>query len=292
MIKETAELPDVVTGETVLRPLEAGDLPSAQSLMQSFGWPHRVEDLQFMLRVGRGFAAERGGALVGTGIGWSYGTDWAAMGSMAVAPAAQGHGIGRRIAEAILAGFGGRSVLLHATEAGLPLYAALGFVAGGTVRQHQGAAFGAGVIALEPGERLRPIGRSDPPILAALDQAATGMDRVAIVKALLETAAGVVLDRDGVATGFALLRRFGRGHVIGPVVAQNAERARALIGHFLASRQGQFMRVDVPEDSGLSAWLEGLGLEDAGTVIRMVRGPEPPLQPSVRCFALISQSFG
>jgi hypothetical protein len=102
----------------------------------------------------------------------------------------------------------------------------------------------------------------------------------------------VVLDRDGEAIGFALLRRFGRGQVIGPVVAPDPAGAKALIGHFLGSHPGQFLRVDVPEAAGLSDWLEELGLKDAGIVFRMVRGSDvQPVGPA-RGFALISQAFG
>jgi hypothetical protein len=108
----------------------------------------------------------------------------------------------------------------------------------------------------------------------------------------------VVLDRGGRAAGFAVLRRFGIGQVIGPVVAPDAAAARALIGHFLASNPGQFIRVDVPEESGLSPWLQELGLADVGPAIRMVRGAAlPPGEKgeeagAVRRFALASQAFG
>lgn len=118
------------------------------------------------------------------------------------------------------------------------------------------------------------------------------MDRAGVLTPLLQTGSGVVLDREGEVTGFALLRRFGRGHVIGPVVAQDAEQAKALIGHFLAARPGQFLRVDVPEAGGLCPWLEQFGLLDAGPVIGMVRGADPLEPRPVGNFALISQAFG
>jgi hypothetical protein len=91
----------------------------------------------------------------------------------------------------------------------------------------------------------------------------------------------------------ALIRRFGRGLAIGPVIAPDAARAKALVAHFLAARPGQFVRVDVPEESGLGPWLEGLGLAHAGPVFRMVRGRKPAPRPgSPRPFALISHAFG
>jgi len=245
-----------------------------------------------MLALGHGLVAERAGNLVGTVMSWTYGPDWAAIGMVGVARTVQGQGLGRRLAEAVLLGLQGRSVVLHATEPAIPLYRSLGFVPEGTVRQHQGAAFGAGLVALEPGERLRPMGRGDPAALARLDGDATGMDRSHLLNALIEGGAGVVLDREGEVAGFALSRRFGRGHVIGPVVASDAGHARALIGHFLAARPGQFIRVDVPEESGLSNWLSQLGLLDAGPALRMVRARRTEPAGAARVFALASQAFG
>jgi GNAT superfamily N-acetyltransferase len=281
------------SADVMLRPLTDEDLPAAQALSASFDWPHRVEDWRFMLALGAGIAAEQEGRLAGTALHWRYGADRGALGMVNVAPALQGRGLGRRLTEATLAELDGRVVALHATEAGLPLYQSLGFTPSGIVRQYQGAVFQAGLIDLAEGERLRPIGRSDPEALAALDRAVTGTDRRPVLDALLAAGTGVVLDRAGEAIGYALLRRFGRGHLVGPVIAPDAPRASALIGHFLASRSGQFLRIDVPEESGLSPWLAGLGMADAGAVTRMVRGRDArPTAGGARSFALISQAFG
>ena len=272
-----------------LRPLRHADLAEAQALSASFGWPHRLDDWAFMLNLGRGWAAEHDGAVLGTVMAWGFGRDSAALGLVCVAREHQGRGIGRRLLEKSVSELQGRQLVLHATEEGLRLYESLGFVATGTIRQHQGAAFQPVLTPLRLGERVRPTGRSDPAVLAALDRQAIGMDRRPLVTALLEAGTGVVLDQDGTATGFAILRRFGIGQVIGPVVARDEAGARALIGHFLAAHPGQFIRIDVPEDTGLSPWLQGLGLADAGGGIRMVRGTglDRP-----RNFALASQAFG
>ena len=71
------------------------------------------------------------------------------------------------------------------------------------------------------------------------------MLRQALIEALFTHAeATVVLDHDGsAACGFALLRRFGRGHVIGPVVAHDADGAKALIAHLSGLNAGRFTRI-------------------------------------------------
>jgi hypothetical protein len=183
-------------------------------------------------------------------------------------------------------------VLLHATPEGRGLYERLGFVRIGEVRQHQGTALPAPLVALDEGWRLRPADHSDTTVLAALDAQARGMPRSALVTALLANADTVVLDHDGHARGFAMLRRFGRGLAIGPVVAPDAEGAKALIAHLVGLSAGKFVRIDVDFDSGLTEWLESLGLMrvDAPTV--MVRGALPARVEGVRLFGLVNQALG
>lgn len=89
--------------------------------------------------------------------------------------------------------------MLFATDGAVRLYEGLGFPPGERIRQQQGAAFQPRLVPLQPGQRIRPVGRSDPAKLGALDEAATGMDRRALVGALLDAGTGVVLDNDGMA---------------------------------------------------------------------------------------------
>ena len=282
---------------TRLAPLDEACLPAAQALSAHFGWPHRVEDWRWALALGEGFGAfdggqPDGGQLVGTGLCWRFGKA-ASLGLVVVAPAAQGRGLGRRITSALLGRIGEAPVVLHATEAGLPLYASLGFVAEGTVCQYQGTPGPIGPASLPAGARLRPLGLPDLAAVTALDAAAARMDRRHLHAALLEGAGGIGLDRDGVLLGFAFLRRFGRGQLIGPVVAVEHEGARAMIAHLLGSQAGRFVRIDIPEESGLAPWLAELGLADAGPAIRMVRGTLPDRRTSAAAtFALASQAIG
>ena len=245
-----------------------------------------------MQSLGEGVVAERGGRLAGTGLCWRYGVDWATMGMIVVTEALQGQGMGRRMMLALMHGLEGRSVALHATRAGLKLYSAMGFEPTGTVMQHQGAVSQPGLLPLPQGVRLRPAARTDLPRLVALDRDACGMDRTLLLAALLEGPGGIALDRDSELAGFALVRRFGHGQAIGPVVAPDIEGARAMIAHLLGQRTGQFMRIDVPKACRLSPWLLDLGLEEVGTVIRMVRGLDAGPPRMGQTFGLASQAFG
>jgi GNAT superfamily N-acetyltransferase len=263
------------------------DIDAAHALTQSFGWPYRREDWAFFLALGEGVVAERAGQVAGTALCWRHGADWATVGLITVAAELQGQGMGRRMMRGLMEGLAGRTILLHATEAGQPLYASLGFVPTGTIVQHQGA-----VVAGAGGQQgLRPVVRADLDGLAALDRAGCGMDRRPLLAALLDIGEGVVLDDGAGPAGFALVRRFGRGEVIGPVIAADFLDARAMIGALLAPRTGRFVRLDVPAASGLGPWLEGRGLAAVDRPVRMVFGADAMPGP-VRSFALVSQSLG
>ncbi|MCX4163857.1 MULTISPECIES: GNAT family N-acetyltransferase [Paraburkholderia] len=250
------------------------DIPAAHALTVELKWPHRADDWKFVAHLGIGFVAQDTSGVIGTALCWKFGADRASLGMVIVSPAHQGRGIGRQLMERVLEALGGRVTFLHATTAGRPLYEKLGFHATGTLDQHQGAAFQPPLVSLPPGERLRPLGSSDTARLVELASRASGLDRSVVLPALLTAADGIALDRDGELVGFALFRRFGRGFAIGPVVAPAApdeRRAKALISHWLALNEGVFVRIDTPGGSGLTAWLERMGLPRVDTSVKMVR---------------------
>ena len=276
-----------------LRDMTPDDLARIHQLSRQVQWPHRIEDWSFLLRVGQGVVAEQDGAIIGTVMGWAYGVDAACLGMVIVDPAHQGQGIGRKLMDAMLDRLDDRAIMLNATDEGLPLYRKLGFQPVGTIHQHQGAAFSLPIASLGADERVRPMGRRDHAVIAELDRKATGLERGPLIAELLrDRARGVMLARDGEAIGFALFRRFGLGHSIGPVVAPDVQGAKALITHWLGSKAGMFTRLDVPGDSGLREWLEDLGLASVGEVTTMVRGVAPKRGAPARTFAITSQALG
>lgn len=273
------------------RPFVSEDIGAAHRLSSAINWPHRIDDWRFVASVGGGFVAEHEGRVVGTALRWKYGSDTASLGMVIVAPEYQGFGIGRALMTRVLDDLGTRMTQLIATRDGRPLYEKLGFVARDTVGQHQGAAFQPPLLALAAGERLRPIGVSDEPKLIDLATRACGLDRGEVLPALLEVADGIALDHNDEVTGFALFRRFGRGYAIGPVVAPDVHRAKALISHWLAQYAGMFVRVDSLIGGELSDWLVQMGLVrvDTGTVMTRNGTPRPDVE--MHQFALINQAL-
>ncbi|MEJ2459278.1 MAG: GNAT family N-acetyltransferase, partial [Novosphingobium sp.] len=241
---------------------------------------------------GDGLVAELDGEVVGSIMSWSFGGTFTMLGMIIVAVAQQSRGLGRKLANAMLKRHNGRTVIVNATREGMPLYGKLGFVELGTVCQHQAIAPVQPIVELRPGERVRPMGAADRKVLERLYSQAAGMDRKMVLDAFLTEGNTVVLSREHEQTGFAVLRRFGRGWAIGPVVAPDATGAQALIAHWLGIHAGSFCRVDIPEDSNLGPWLEGLGLPEVGRVTRMALGPAPVPGETATVFGLAAQSLG
>ncbi len=279
--------------EICMRALTEGDLDAAHGLSVSIGWPHRRSDWAAVLAVGHGYGAHDGiGRLVGTAMWWLIGTTMAMIGMVIVAPGLQGRGVGRRLMQAVLTATQGRALKLNSTAAGLDLYRSLRFRPIGAIEQHQGVARAARR-RMATTVKLRAFSPADWPAVAELDRVAHGVDRGHILKALLGHATGLLVERDGSLSGFAHCRPFGRGHVIGPIIAVDEGAAIALTSAILAAHAGQFLRVDVPEGMhGFRRFLESWGLLPTGGATIMIKGREPSRTGKAHIFGLINQAIG
>ncbi|MBK5395320.1 GNAT family N-acetyltransferase [Pseudomonas sp. TH39(2020)] len=274
------------------RTVTAADIPAAHALSVHLKWPHREEDWAMVQRTSEGFVTEHNGQLVGVAFACHQGA-YSSIGLVIVSDEHQGKGIGRRLMNLCLNATAPRTPILNATEPGAPLYASLGFVDFARIQQHQGVPQTPALIPLIKGSHCRALGPADYPRLIELANAGSGLDRTAVLNDLLAMAEHAVgIEVDGQLQGTALLRRFGRGHIIGPVVAQNQEQAQHLITHLLRLIPGTFVRFDILADCGLASWLESLGLQCVDRAPRMVRGLPPQSSGGIKQFALVTQAIG
>ncbi|WP_426138938.1 GNAT family N-acetyltransferase [Pseudomonas sp. DWP3-1-2] len=274
------------------RPMTTDDLPAAHALSVQLKWPHRLEDWAMLQRVSDGFVVLDGERLIGTAFACPQG-DFATIGLVIVSDDYQGKGIGRKLMEHALGACQARTPMLNATLAGAPLYASQGFVEFGRIQQHQGHALAPVPSPLADSEECRPLRAEDQAPVLELANAGSGMDRRAVLNDLLpvvEHSVGIV--RDGELRAFALLRPFGRGRCIGPVVAESLEQAQHLIAVLLGQVPDAFVRIDTPTNSGLGDWLEAAGLKQIDTVAQMARGTPPQAANGVQQFALATQAVG
>jgi GNAT superfamily N-acetyltransferase len=273
----------------VLTELTAGHLQQAVTLSSEMGWPYRLADWAFAHRLGKGFALEQAGRLIGTALHWDYGDAWSSVGMVIVSKAFQGCGYGTLLVDTLLEDVGSRKVFLYATPEAFELYRRRGFHRTGTLNQHQAVPAPGG-----PEAHLDSVRIADTDDLArilALDHDALGMPRTALLGLLAQTGKILVMSDGDIASGYAVYREFGRGYVIGPVVAPSLDGACVLVDAAISRLPGEFVRLDTSEDSGLTPWLEARGLARVDTASAMVRGTPPPTGQA-RLFALCSQSLG
>ena len=275
-------------GVTTLR---ADHIPQAVSLSAALGWPYREEDWRFAFELGHGVAVETDGELAATALWWPYENNFASFGMIIVAPALQGQGIGRMLMDELLRQADARTIILNSTREGYLLYERLGFVPCGEVNQHQ-AVLAAAPPVLPANGTIRPFRPEDTGAICDLDYRASGMGRTRLLEALFAVGKIAVIERGGQVQGYACVRRWGRGVVVGPVVARDATDVQALVATLAAEHRGGFVRIDVPATSGLSPWLETIGLPQVDHAFAMVRGKPPTRGPDATLFALSNHSLG
>ncbi len=258
--------------EIAIRPMAEADLDQLHQLSIGVGWPHRPEDWRLVIGLGHGIVAcDAIGRVLGSAMWWPFGERFATVGMVITSPRLQAQGAGRELMEMIFAQTGTRDLRLNSTKAGYRLYRSLGFEPIGRIFQHQGKALppSAPVAAARPApgvpdrsRRARRAGRER--LWRRPAQALT---------ALLPTSVGTLMERDGAVVGFALCRPFGRGHVVGPIVAEDDAMAIALLSPHVEAHQGEFLRVDTAQEQGaFGAFLESCGLTIFDTVTPMIRG--------------------
>ncbi|TGQ31018.1 MULTISPECIES: GNAT family N-acetyltransferase [unclassified Mesorhizobium] len=285
--------------------LKVGDIAGVEleklhALSISVGWPHRAEDWQLLLEMGEGIVAqdEIGRVLV-TAMWFPFGASFATVGMVITSPRLQAHGAGRWIMNNVLARVGSRNLGLSATRAAHRLYLSLGFSPARVVYQCQGEAAMPASTLLPAGASLRDIGPADLARLVELDRNAYGVDRSALLARLLDVSKGVALLREDRIQAFALCRPFGRGHVVGPVVAGKDDDAIAVTSPHVAEHAGQFLRLDTRQETGpFPAFVARSGLPVYDTVTSMwlgqpwaVTGEQDAGKLPVT-YALASQAFG
>ncbi|WP_047453067.1 GNAT family N-acetyltransferase [Rhizobium rhizogenes] len=287
--------------ELTIGEINDADLDALHALSLSVGWPHRAEDWQIVRDMGRGIVAHDAiGRVLGSAMWFDFAPDFATFGMVITSPRLQALGTGRWMMEHVIARTGSRALGLSATRSAKRLYDSLGFQTERIVYQCNGEAVSPPVAPLPPGTLLRSVDETDLAEIAALDLAAYGADRTPILARLLSVSKGVALVRSGRIIAFSLCRRFGRGHVIGPVVASSDEEAIAVTRPHIADHAGSFLRIDTRQQSGTFPRFimqSGLSIYDTVTSMSLrrswLRGDGgPPRDGLPLTYGLASQALG
>jgi GNAT superfamily N-acetyltransferase len=269
--------------------LASAAIPDNVALARAVGWPDDEADWRVMHDAALVLGARRGGQWIGQGALGAYAPHAGTIAKMVVAPSAQRQGVGAAILDALLveAEFRSLSTLgLVATPSGQPLYASRGFSVSGEVAVFIGTA-----VLDRPAEPARAITDIEPAI--AFERRFIACSRAAMLRGRHREASCSAIYRapDGAVRGFAMATAKGPYVLVGPVIADGEELARALIRAIFSAHHGA-VRIDVPtEQAALRAWLRGLGLPEQGIRPEMARGGKLPWQVPER-FALATQAWG
>lgn len=276
--------------EVIVRAATATDLPAMYQLSFEQGWPHRVDDWLLMMDLAEALVLEDKSGVIGCGLRITQGES-ASLALILVHHSCRGRGLGKRLMAALVEQSPTPSLFLNATREGAPLYRKYGFRDVGCVSQWQGICQAS---QLEPpSDELESLPSADCDEVRLMLHRARGIEPETLIKAMGKVQQRLVGLRGAEGLkGFACLRHFGRGWVIGPVIALTAVDAARLILGLAADLDGEFLRVDLPESSGLEPELRGLGLSQVDSVNLMWRGDAPVIAGEEQIYALFSQATG
>jgi GNAT superfamily N-acetyltransferase len=265
---------------TAIRPARPEELPRLGPLYVRSGFDARLAKVVGFARArlgGEVFVAVPEGELAGVAAGaWFGATGW--VGGVAVAPERRRAGLGGALTEAVIAhlqGRGAATVLLHATDAGRPVYQRLGFLAEGEYLTLAGPPLPA---AGPAGNGVRAGQAGDLAAVSALDRQATGEDRTRLLAALWP-AGGLVAGEQGAARGFHLASPWRPG---GATVAADPQAGLSLLQAASRVDAGE-VSVSVPDgNQAARRALAAAGFRERSRTTRMHLGPPVPWRPAAQ----------
>lgn len=259
--------------ELIAEDINSVDVDLLHALSIGVGWPHRSKDWDLLRQAGQGIVAVDGiGRVFGSAMWFPQGDDFATIGLVITTPRTQAQGNGRWLMEQVLEKCGDRHLSLNATKEAYNLYRSLGFKTEAIVHMHLGKVTLQTPPPADPDAQLTDLGADRLHEIKAIDTVAYGADRSRTLALLAKDASVVVLRRDGAVAGYSMCREFGRGHVVGPIVACNDEDAIGLLAAHLKNLAGRFVRVDTRERGSFADFLRSSGLLISETVTTMSKG--------------------
>ena len=236
-----------------IRGMQPTDIVAGLRLCRLSQWNQLEEDWRAFLESpdGGGLLAESGGDVHGTVTFLRYGRPFTWLSMMLVDPEARGRGVGTQLMEAALEALATDTcVRLDATPLGEPLYRRFGF--------NGEEELGRAKITALPGvtphatQSISPMIDADLPQAFERDLREFGADRSAILTSFHRRAPQLAfVRRDGHGlSGYCFGRPGYLYRQIGPVVADDASTAQALVECCLANHPGEIFAVDLPRTAG------------------------------------------
>jgi len=234
-----------------LRKLASTDIAQAWSLSREMGWNQVASDWQIFLDLGRAYGLfTEMGRLVATCCILPYGRRFAWISMLIVSAHWRRRGLGTRLIRHCCSVVRERDLVpaLDATDAGYRLYQRLGFSERWRFQRYEATGHVQTSAQTTNDVMLRQMSPKDLESVAAMDAAAFGAYRVALLERLRERVpeACLVAERAGVLRGFILARDGCRATQVGPLMADSADVACRLIDRALSVVRGP-VYIDVPD---------------------------------------------
>jgi GNAT superfamily N-acetyltransferase len=257
----------------------ASDIPAATQVILDGGWGDRTPFFEWA--VGQSgcspLVADDGGRVVGTGVATANGhVGW--VGAIFVAVDRRRNGLGSALSAAVvdeLERLGCTTQVLIATDEGRPIYERLGFaIQTRYVRM---------TAPSEPPSAddgaVRPYTPADFDTVVALDRAATGEDRSALLRAFADPATARVVERDDGSVGGFLVRAPWGGRAL---VAADPDLALTLLDWRRRTTSDRQITIGVlKENAAGRARLAGAGWTRGVGGPRLLRGEPLDWRPEM-----------
>lgn len=278
----------------VIRPMQPHDLDLAIEWAATEGWNPGLHDAEaFHTADPEGFfLGLLDGQPVAAVSGVRYGEHYGFIGLFIVLPEYRDKTYGWRIGQAALSRLAGRTIGIDGVVAHQSSYQRLGFAYAHRNVRYQGEVAAAGS-AVQSGI----VALADRPFdeILAYDRSCFPEVRNAFLQRWIDTPGGCALGwmhQDRLA-GYAVARPCREGFKIGPLFADSATGAEALLSGLLNRLPaGQTFFLDVPQTNPAAVALaESRGMQMVFETARMYRGPAPDL-PIGHIFGITSFELG
>ena len=258
----------------VVRPMQEADVGAVMQIKEAEGWNQTEKDWRLQMAHDPELCLVESvdSQVIGTVTGLNYGNRVAWIGMMLVSGNFRGLGVSKLLLRTIIDKLKAcESIKLDATPAGMPVYSKLGFVKEFEIYRMTTPDLQK-VSNHKEQDPILPALENNIPEIVKYDMEVFGASRDTLLSMLIKNNPKMawLLKKQNQAVGYALGRPGSRYTQIGPVFAQSANDAKALMANALKDFAGQPVVVDVPEyQQALKDWLLSLGFTVQRPLTRM-----------------------